>query len=248
MQNYDAGDLIWWLRNGNDSEPFVTPAQIEAADRGIHVFTRSRPAREVVVTDLEDGYVVKAPLDSDGEIVWEGWQEVSIEVTIFPSIAVRVELEDMPAETTDEEACWLAYDQVNWRSLFRDAPTGPWGGATWVEVHEEPERFDVNRPADPGGARWYQYDGKTPIPPSADGGGADLKRIFMELGNRLVAEYAFLPGQIPGPEEHFVAEDLMSENTALLVFIAEWLNEHPEARDILADMGIAWRMPEGEDA
>lgn len=74
-----------------------------------------------------------------------------------------------------------------------------------------------------------------------EGDAMDLKRMLMELGNRLVSDMRFDPsGPIP-PE---VREALRTDHTTEpIVLFTEWLNLHPEAQDVLAEMGVQWRMP-----
>lgn len=69
----------------------------------------------------------------------------------------------------------------------------------------------------------------------------DLKRTLMELGNRLVTERGFDPsGPIP-PE---IRRALLADHTTEpITLFAEYLNLHPEAAEVLAEMGIEWRMP-----
>lgn len=69
----------------------------------------------------------------------------------------------------------------------------------------------------------------------------DLKRVLMEFGNRLVTEQRFDPSR-PVPRE--VTEALrVDHSTEPIVLFTEWLNLHPEAREILEEMGIEWPMP-----
>lgn len=69
----------------------------------------------------------------------------------------------------------------------------------------------------------------------------DLKRALMELGNRLVTEQRFDPSG-PLPKE-IRAALLADHSTEPITLFAEWLNLHPEAAEVLAEMGIEWRMP-----
>lgn len=74
-----------------------------------------------------------------------------------------------------------------------------------------------------------------------DGKKMDLKRALMELGNRLVTEARFVPsGPLP-PEVRKALK--VDHSTEPITLFTEWLNLHPEARDVLLEMGIEWRMP-----
>jgi len=74
-----------------------------------------------------------------------------------------------------------------------------------------------------------------------DGKKMDLKRALMELGNRLVTEARFVPS---GPLPPEIREALkVDHSTEPITLFTEWLNLHPEARDVLSEMGIEWRMP-----
>lgn len=55
----------------------------------------------------------------------------------------------------------------------------------------------------------------------------------MQLGNRLVTERGFGPG---------FTKDINLENrgTYPIVQFTEWLNDTPEAIEILAEMGVEW--------
>ena len=57
----------------------------------------------------------------------------------------------------------------------------------------------------------------------------NLKQVLMELGNRLVLERRFLPAQSHGPHSTKPIDDF-----------TRWLNNTPEAIELLADMGIEW--------
>lgn len=69
----------------------------------------------------------------------------------------------------------------------------------------------------------------------------NLKAALMELGNKLVMEHRFDPS---GPIPREVREALrIDHSTEPIVLFTEWLNLHPEARDVLAELGINWPMP-----
>jgi hypothetical protein len=64
----------------------------------------------------------------------------------------------------------------------------------------------------------------------------DLKRVLMELGNRLVTEYGYNP-----------VDGFIYENTTLPIKdFTEFLNAHAAARQILAEMGYSWRVSNKE--
>ena len=57
----------------------------------------------------------------------------------------------------------------------------------------------------------------------------NLKRVLMELGNKLVTEHHFNPGwssEVP--------------STAPITDFTNWLNENPEVQVVLEEMGIEW--------
>lgn len=61
----------------------------------------------------------------------------------------------------------------------------------------------------------------------------NLKRVLMELGNRLVTEYGYVPGKARTPT-----------CTGAIIDFTEWLNNTPEAREILENMGFEWPVAE----
>lgn len=61
----------------------------------------------------------------------------------------------------------------------------------------------------------------------------NLKKIFMELGNKLV-ERGYNPGW--SSEASFDGK----KSTRPIIEITEFLNHSPEAQEILVDMGIEW--------
>lgn len=70
----------------------------------------------------------------------------------------------------------------------------------------------------------------------------DLKRILMELGNKLVLEHGYEPS---GPMPENLRAGLQTDvSTEPITLFAEWLNANPDARRILAEMGVQWPMPE----
>lgn len=69
----------------------------------------------------------------------------------------------------------------------------------------------------------------------------DLKRIFMELGNRLVQEHGFDPSQTGDMCDS--SELVAARCTFPLVYITEFFNNHEEARQLLFELGGKWPMP-----
>lgn len=61
----------------------------------------------------------------------------------------------------------------------------------------------------------------------------NLKQVLMELGNRLVTEKKFNPAHSSEPPSTQPIDDF-----------ARWLNETPDARQILAEMGVEWPVVE----
>lgn len=71
----------------------------------------------------------------------------------------------------------------------------------------------------------------------------NLKKVLMELGNKLVLERGFDPVG-DSALSPLIVKDLMSDHTtAYITMFTTWLNAHPDAQDILKDMGIEWPMP-----
>lgn len=59
----------------------------------------------------------------------------------------------------------------------------------------------------------------------------NLKQILMELGNRLVSEHGFEPATGLWPK---------SDNTVAIKDFTDWLNNTPQAQQVLAEMGHEW--------
>ena len=59
----------------------------------------------------------------------------------------------------------------------------------------------------------------------------DLKLVLMLLGNRLVTEQHFSPAPFPGPRSTKPIDDFV-----------RWLNDCPEARELLKEFGYDWPM------
>lgn len=59
----------------------------------------------------------------------------------------------------------------------------------------------------------------------------NLKLILMQLGNKLVTERRFNPGAAAvGPEP----------STMPITIFTRWLNETPDAQEVLDELGIDW--------
>lgn len=67
---YNADDLVWWLRNGNDEQPFIVVGDLNHEDGLILNIVNNR----LFVFDINSVVLVSAPLDDEGEIIWEDWQ------------------------------------------------------------------------------------------------------------------------------------------------------------------------------
>lgn len=66
----------------------------------------------------------------------------------------------------------------------------------------------------------------------------NLKRLFMEFGNKLVTERGFDPsGPMPPALKQALKKD---HSTEPITALTTWLNEHPEAVSALKEMGINW--------
>lgn len=73
---------------------------------------------------------------------------------------------------------------------------------------------------------------------NAPAGPESLKAILFELGNRLVLEEKYTPSL--GHNED--AGSHKSDTYPIALFMA-WLNQNPNARSILQELGIKWDMP-----
>jgi hypothetical protein len=61
----------------------------------------------------------------------------------------------------------------------------------------------------------------------------DLKRVLMELGNRLVTEHHFDPATVPFSREN---------STYRIKQFTDWVNSTPETRAVLQELGFEWSM------
>jgi len=59
----------------------------------------------------------------------------------------------------------------------------------------------------------------------------DLKRVLMELGNKLVTEH-----------QHDPNSDVVQSTRPITVF-TKWLNSNMEAQVVLRELGYEWSMP-----
>lgn len=77
-------ELIYWLRNGSaDGGPFVKPTEVINARPELdvnwytgHLDANGNAMWEINVFDPDTKAYVEAPLDLDGEIIWEDWKSV----------------------------------------------------------------------------------------------------------------------------------------------------------------------------
>lgn len=69
--------------------------------------------------------------------------------------------------------------------------------------------------------------------------GFNLKQFLMELGNKLVFTRKFSPpSQHPDQIQKYIAAN--QHSTDLILLLTEWLNQTPEAREVLEEMGISF--------
>jgi len=62
----------------------------------------------------------------------------------------------------------------------------------------------------------------------------DLKEILMKLGNKLVLERGYKPA----------TDSILSpKSTHMIKDFTNWINEHPEAQEVLEELGFNWSMP-----
>ena len=75
----------------------------------------------------------------------------------------------------------------------------------------------------------------------------DLKATLMMLGNNLVTEHHFEPGQQPnetiGRGVTAQLYDSAQKRTSIITLLTDFINTHPEAREELRKMGFQWAMP-----
>jgi len=64
-----------------------------------------------------------------------------------------------------------------------------------------------------------------------------LKKALLLLGNELVQRYGFSPAIAPADK---IAP--YRDSTELLAMLTAWLNETPEAQEILEELGFRWEM------
>lgn len=64
--------------------------------------------------------------------------------------------------------------------------------------------------------------------------GLDLKKILMELGNKLVFDYGYEPATTI-PEQQ--------PSTHMIQRFTVWMNENPEAQEVLKSLGLDWSIP-----
>lgn len=66
---------------------------------------------------------------------------------------------------------------------------------------------------------------------------ANLKRILMQLGNRLVTEHQYDPGHVSRKTIDAVNG---RRSTEVITLFTEWLNHSEEARQSLQELGFDW--------
>lgn len=66
----------------------------------------------------------------------------------------------------------------------------------------------------------------------------DLKLVLMNLGNKLVLEHKFYPGNSAKAHSG-------ERNTSPITAFMDFLNENEEARECLKELGFDWSMPKG---
>ena len=65
----------------------------------------------------------------------------------------------------------------------------------------------------------------------------------MNLGNNLVTQSHYDPC-VPSSEE--MDKLVQSDSTQIIGLFTEWINQHPEAQQGLAELGFSWEMPENK--
>lgn len=64
----------------------------------------------------------------------------------------------------------------------------------------------------------------------------DLKEVLMKLGNTLVTEYGYNPAVGS-------SLDAKEDSTGIVKLFTDWMNAHPEAQEVLLQLGFNWSMP-----
>jgi hypothetical protein len=73
----------------------------------------------------------------------------------------------------------------------------------------------------------------------------NLKRVFMEVGNKLVQRHGWQPASsMPVEVKKLLVE---AKTTAGIVIVTELFNMHPEMRDILEEHGLVWPVELGDE-
>lgn len=69
----------------------------------------------------------------------------------------------------------------------------------------------------------------------------NLKKILMELGNKLVLEHRYDLTSVPPCSDEFVSwVDGFAGSVELVAAFTVWLNRSPEAQQALAELGVEW--------
>jgi len=71
----------------------------------------------------------------------------------------------------------------------------------------------------------------------------NLKKILMELGNKLVLEHRFELTSVPPCSEQFQSwVDTFSGSVELVAAFTVWVNRSSEVQQALAELGVEWPM------
>ena len=73
----------------------------------------------------------------------------------------------------------------------------------------------------------------------------NLKKVLMELGNKLVTERGHEPVGDAAISPTIMADLTSDRSTAYITMFTIWLNSNQDARDVLKEMGVEWPMPKG---
>ena len=65
----------------------------------------------------------------------------------------------------------------------------------------------------------------------------NLKKVMMELGNKLVLDYKYNPSI---PKWQMIVDAEEDRSTLPIVIFTEWLNRNKDAQRILEEMGVEW--------
>ncbi len=71
----------------------------------------------------------------------------------------------------------------------------------------------------------------------------DLKEVLMHLGNKLVTEHGYDPAMRSRADRNVHEIELCANATDVINTFTIWMNEHPEAQEVLQELGFKWSMP-----